>query len=463
MTRSLRPGRRPLVVAVLALVTALLLSGCKFDGAYDLPLPGGNSVSKQDGYTITADFADVLNVVPRSPVLVSDVPVGQVIDVTRVGWHARITMRIRKNIVLPDNAVADIRQTSLLGEKYVALLKPAHPSAKRLGNGDNIPMSSTGRNPEVEEVLGALSFLLSGGGIGQLKTISTEANKIMTGRSDNIRHLLGNLDTLIGTLDTQKADIIDAMGSIDKLAATLDKEKGTVTAAIDAIGPAVKVLNQQHQNLIAMLKQLDKLGRVGTRVITASRENIVATLRHLAPTLQKLADAGESLPKGLSLLVSFPFPKEASEIVKGDYANALFNVTFDLSTLAPQPTAQPTGLPTVIVDACKAVKKQVSAAAKRAVSNLPLSPAQKTKLRKAIVKRVMAGIDCKNPGNIPAKVAKALIALLKQGLPGLPHLPTPTQLPGLPGLPGLRASWVQSSYATGNATGDGGLLGGGLG
>ncbi len=467
-----RSSRRTLTLVVLA-VTILLLSGCTFNGAYDLPLPGGHSVSKSDGYTITAEFTDVLNVVPRSPVYVSDVPVGQVTAVERDGWHARITMRVRNDIKLPENAVADIRQTSLLGEKYVALLPPAHPSAKRLGNGDNIPLSATGRNPEVEEVLGALSFLLSGGGVGQLKTISTETNKILTGRTGKVRHLLGNLDNLIGALNNQKGDIIDAMASIDKLAATLNKEKGTVTGAIDAIGPAVKVLNDQHQNLIAMLRQLEKLGKVGTRVINASGQNIVATLRHLAPVLRKLADAGDSLPKGLSLLVSFPFPKQASEIVKGDYANALFNLNVDLSTMAPKPSGQPSGLPTElpppVVDACAMVKQQVQDAAGTAIGKLPLDKAQKNNLKKAIVKKVLSSIDCKSPGNIPSKVAKALLALLKQGVPGLPAIPLPTTLPGVPplpsvpGLPGLRSSVVGSSYERGNASNNGGLIGGGLG
>ena len=61
-------------------------------------------------------------------------------------------------------------------------------SAKRLSDGDFIPLSRTSRNPEVEEVLGALSMLLSGGGIGQLKTISHELNKMMNGRQDQARH-----------------------------------------------------------------------------------------------------------------------------------------------------------------------------------------------------------------------------------------------------------------------------------
>ena len=44
-----------------------------------------------------------------------------------------------------------------------------------------------------------------------------------------------------------------------------------------------------------------------------------------------------------------------------------------------------------------------------------------------------ASIDCKNPGDIPAKVAKALAQILRDGVPGVP-LPDLTKLPSIPGV-----------------------------
>ena len=339
MSRSLRQvSRRSLVTVVLLVITALVASGCKFDGAYDLPLPG-NKVDADDAFEVTADFADALNVVPRSAVFANDVPVGQVTEVERVGWHARVKFLVRKDIELPQNIEVDVRQTSLLGEKYLALVEPAPGTAstKRLSDGDVIPLSRTSRNPEVEEVLGALSMLLAGGGVGQLKTISHELNAMMNGRTDEARHLLGNLDRMIGGLDEQKGDIIAAMESIDRLSSTLVKEKDVIGEAIDSMGPALKVLNRQHKALITMLRQLDKLGAVGTRVLNKSADNIVASLRHLQPTLTRLSDAGDSLAPGLSMLASFPFPREAGNIVRGDYANALFHMDINLNTVIKSP------------------------------------------------------------------------------------------------------------------------------
>jgi phospholipid/cholesterol/gamma-HCH transport system substrate-binding protein len=319
----------------LVLTSVLLLTSCKFDGAYDLPLPG-SPVSEEDGIVVTAEFEDILNVVPRSPVMVDDVTVGEVIDVARVGWHAKVKMRVRKDVELPDNATAEIRQVSLLGEKYVALQAPADGASDgRLGDGDNIALAATGRNPEVEEVLGALSFLLSGGGVAQLGTITQELNKVMSGREEDLRHLLGSLTDVVGTLDDQKADIIRAMESVSNLTATLNAEKKTVTGALDVAGPAIRVLADQHDELVAMLSALDRLGVVGTRVIGESKDDLLKSLGHLKPVLSQLRAAGDQLAPGVNLLLSFPFPKEASEIVRGDYANTSIRAEISLENLLP--------------------------------------------------------------------------------------------------------------------------------
>ena len=149
MSRSLRQltsrvSVRPVATLVLFLVAALLMSGCKFDGAYDLPLPG-DKVDEDDGFYVTADFADALNVVPRTAVFANDVPVGQVSEVERVGWHARVKFLVRKDIELPQNIEIDVRQTSLLGEKYLALVEPA--PVRRATNGSPTVTSSRCRAP----------------------------------------------------------------------------------------------------------------------------------------------------------------------------------------------------------------------------------------------------------------------------------------------------------------------------
>ena len=79
-----------------------------------------------------------------------------------------------------------------------------------------------------------------------------------------------------------------------------------------------------------MLSSLDRLGAVGTQVITASKDNTVADLKALQPTLAQLTKSGDDLPNSLRLLLSFPFPDDATQgAIKGDYAN--LHATLDLN------------------------------------------------------------------------------------------------------------------------------------
>ncbi|NYG57582.1 phospholipid/cholesterol/gamma-HCH transport system substrate-binding protein [Nocardioides daedukensis] len=418
-----RPMKR--IATVLIASLALLLAACDFDGAYDLPLPG-SPVDKDKSYVITADFRDVLNVVPKSPVMVDDVTVGEITEVDRNGWHARVTMRIRDDVKLPANSMAMIRQTSLLGEKYVALEEPVdEPAAGVLTDKGHIALSATGRNPEVEEVLGALSFLLSGGGVAQLGTITTELNNVMSGRTGDVKRLLTNLDQVVGTLDDQKADIIDAMESMNKLATTLNTERDAIGEAIDVMPAAIKVLKDQHGELVKMLKGLEELGKVGTRVIGASKDDLIASLKSLKPILTALNEAGASLPAGLSLMLSFPFPEEAQDIVKGDYGNTeirldvnLENYITDSLITLPDPAELVKDL-----TKCLGSGNLASKACAKFLTNLDLF----RELRAA----------CKEPINKLRDVCKILAKLPGGGLPDLSDLSKLLGQPGLSAVPEL--------------------------
>jgi phospholipid/cholesterol/gamma-HCH transport system substrate-binding protein len=312
-------------------LTLLGASGCS---AYDLPLPGGAGVGG-DSYTVTAEFADVLDLVPKSSVKVNQVTVGSVEEIRVNGWTAQVRLRLPRTVVLPDNAVAELKQTSLLGEKYVALAPPSdEPPEGRLGEGDQIPLSRTSRNPEVEEVLGAMSLLLNGGGVAQLKTIEAELNNAMRGRSADIKDLVGQLDTFVGGLDERKADIVRAIDSIDRLSATLAKNQDKIGKALDELPGGLKVLADQREKLTAMLTSLRDLGQVGTRVIRAARGDLEANLKALSPILSQLNAAGDDLPRSYELLLTYPFPASAQGAIRGDYTNLWATLDTDAKTVA---------------------------------------------------------------------------------------------------------------------------------
>jgi phospholipid/cholesterol/gamma-HCH transport system substrate-binding protein len=334
-----------LLIAALSAL-ALLVSGCGFKGLYSANLPGGADVGDHP-FTMTVYFANVLDLVPQSAVKVNDVAVGRVDSVElsdaadegrigdnrMIGWSARVKITVNDAVKLPTNARAQVKMTSLLGEKYVALLAPTDkPAAEDLRDGSTIPITATSSAPEVEQVLGAMSLLLNGGGLAQLKTITEELNKALDGNEGAIRDLLGQLNTFVGTLDKQKNDITNALDAVDKLAATLAKQKDTIVATLDTFPQALEILKNERTKFVSMLSALSDLGGVATRVINATQDDLVSSLKSLLPVAQQLAASGDDLAQSLKIALTFPFPIGLTrDIIRGDYANLHLYFDLDLS------------------------------------------------------------------------------------------------------------------------------------
>jgi phospholipid/cholesterol/gamma-HCH transport system substrate-binding protein len=316
--------------ATLAAVATVGLTGCGFHGLYSANLPGGPNLGSRP-YSVTIEFANVLDLVPQSSVKVNDVAVGKVMSVSLSGWTAKVKVKVNANVDLPANARATVKQTSLLGEKFVALEQPLAEPEGKLEDSGTIPLTSTGTAPEVEEVLGALSLLLNGGGLEQIRTITTELNKALKGNEGAVRDLLTQLNGFVGGLDRQKDSITTALADIDKLAITLNRQKRTIIATLDTFPQALSILKNERSKLTTLLQSLARLGSTATSVITATQTNLVSSLKTLSPVLESLSAAGSDLPNALKILLTFPFPLDkTTRFVRGDYANLSLFVDLNL-------------------------------------------------------------------------------------------------------------------------------------
>jgi phospholipid/cholesterol/gamma-HCH transport system substrate-binding protein len=330
---------RRLLLPVVLVTTALLVSGCGIRGLQTFHLPGG--AAGGNAYTVKIIFRDVTALQQQSSVRVNDVPVGDVdkVDVCRAGdascpsnaepgtLLALVTARIKKSVKLGSNAVAAIKQTSLLGEKYVEIGTPdGQSSTGSLAPDAVIPEQASRSVPDLEEVFGALSLLLNGGGVEQLQTISVELSAALTGRESNVKGALRQLDTFIGGLDSNKNEIVRALESLNRLSKTLIAQKSNLVTALDDLAPGLKVLADKEPDLAHLLESLAKLGDVASRVIRETKADTIASLRSLDPVLTQLAKAGTYLPQALEVLLDYPFPRNASNGIFGDYTGLLADI-----------------------------------------------------------------------------------------------------------------------------------------
>jgi phospholipid/cholesterol/gamma-HCH transport system substrate-binding protein len=333
--------------AAAAAALAVAVTGCSsggFNGIYSLPLPGGASLGSHP-YTVTAQFSNVVDLVPQSAVRVNDVAVGRVsrIYLPPHSWTADVTMVVNGGVHLPANADAELQQSSLLGEWYISLsAPPGGLSEGHLTSNAFIPVSRTTGNATVEEVLGALSLLLNGGGISQLHTIDTQLNDAFSGNEPQIRSLLTQINGLSVNLNAHRGDITQALDGLNQLAGTLHTRDKQIGNVLDNLPPGLQVINSERGQLETMLNALDNLTGVVVPLINKSKANFVADLQALGPILQELSNAGQALPQSLQVLLTYPFTNQVLNDIKGDYLNTFLSVTGAPGTTIIPPVKPPT-------------------------------------------------------------------------------------------------------------------------
>ncbi|MDA3638778.1 MCE family protein [Mycobacterium xenopi] len=317
---------------VLAIGCCALLSvtGCAFHGLNSLPLPG--AVGRGPGANIYhVEIPNVSTLESNSPVMIDDVVVGSVGPMRVKDWHADVEISVKRDVVVPANAVASVGQTSLLGSMHLELNPPlGQPGIGRLQPGATIPLNRSSTYPSTEQTLSSLSIVVNGGGLGQIGEIVHNFSAALSGRESAVRDLINRLDTFVGTLDQQRDNIVASIQALNRLSTTFAGQRDALTRALRKVPPALDVLIKERPRFTAALDKLRVFSNTATGLINDTQADLVKNLKNLEPTIRALADVGPELDTAIAAATVFPFTQNfVDRAVRGDYFN--LHVDLDLS------------------------------------------------------------------------------------------------------------------------------------
>ncbi|TGD87917.1 MCE family protein [Mycolicibacterium sp. CH28] len=314
-------------------VLVVTVSGCDWHGLNSLQLPGTQG-GGPGAYTVQAQLPDIGYIEENSRVRVGDVNVGTVTKIERQDWHALVTMRLNGDVDLPANVTATVGQTSLLGSLHIELTAPPASPQGKLHNGSVIPLAAGGAYPNTEQTLAAVSVLLNGGGLGQIQDITTAMSSALTGREGDLRNLLGQVDQFTTRLNDQTTDIITANENLNGLVGQLADHKPVLDRAIRTIPDALAVLKDQRDHLAEALDAIGKFSALTADAVNGTKDALANELNTAAAVLESVANAGPAMTRSLSLLATFPWPKETLlNWVRGDAVNLTAIIDLTLSRL----------------------------------------------------------------------------------------------------------------------------------
>lgn len=321
--------------SVVAYGAAIMMTAGCATSISDIPLPGGADTGS-DPIHLSIQFDDVLDLVQQGTVKVNGLPAGRIDNIALAddGWTAQIEVELRNDVDLPANAVASVQQTNLLGEKFVELSAPEDDTPRgELGDGDVIPLDRTRTATNIEQVLGALSLLLNGGGLTQLQSIITELNGMTNGREGQLKDTLNTTADLINSLNRQRDSIVSAIDGVNELSKNTREQTPQIEAILEELPEGVQVLDEQRPQFVEMLRRIDALGQTGTDLLLRSREDLISDIRSLRPVLQELAKITPETIDVAAIVPTYPFPDSSTDTTIGSSSNVFLNLDTQVAGL----------------------------------------------------------------------------------------------------------------------------------
>ncbi|HWU32110.1 MAG TPA: MlaD family protein [Marmoricola sp.] len=256
----------------------------------------GGALHNSNSNRVYAMFASAAPLVDGNQVKVGGVVVGKVTDMKVVNGVAKVGMEIDKSALpLHTDATMTIRPVSLLGERYVDLVRGT-PTAPVLNNDAVLPLSHTATSVGLDQVLNTVDQP-SGAGLRGLVTTLGEG---MQGNGQNVNAAIQalaptmtNARAMAQVLSQQNQMLGQLVDDFQPVASALAVRDGN--AMDQLVGSSEQVMAAVRRRQVELDQTLLKLPET-LRLLRSTLTNLDQTAASTTPTLQSLRPLMDNLP-----------------------------------------------------------------------------------------------------------------------------------------------------------------------
>jgi phospholipid/cholesterol/gamma-HCH transport system substrate-binding protein len=229
-------------------------------------LSSGGQVFKKTGYTLVAPFANLKGLKTGDDVLMAGVKIGTVKETRLAHQRVEAVLNIDPKVQIPDDAVASVQTSSLLGSQHLSVSFGQSPTT--LASGAEIKTLAT---VDLNEV------------IAKLGSVGTKLEEMLGGMSGSGTGAPGSPGGLFQKLDTLVTDngpkLSETLANLQEITAKLKNGEGTMGKLIND--------SQLHDELLAGVSEI-KLAAADARTFMTDTKGIVADVKSGKGTLGML-------------------------------------------------------------------------------------------------------------------------------------------------------------------------------
>jgi phospholipid/cholesterol/gamma-HCH transport system substrate-binding protein len=298
-----------LKVGIFAIIVIIFLSYITFK-------VGGLPLLWEKGYRLYVTLDDITGLDEQSRVKIAGVDTGVVEKIALENGKARLTLLINPNVVIYENAIASLKMSGLLGDKYISI-STGTPDYPVLANGAELkhvmPASDIGalanqlavaaRNiadltRNIEDIFGQEEKEALKASILDLRVVAQNLKNISTENREPLNSLIAQLNDFSSVLSAKGPKFMDDISMVAQvlgergpaLIDTLDK---TASELREVIGENKEDLRESIENM----KYVSKSARTITRKIEEGEGTIGKLMKEdgLYTSLEKVSnEAGKS-------------------------------------------------------------------------------------------------------------------------------------------------------------------------
>jgi len=278
---TLDPRRQHILTGAIAIVLAIAAVTVGVKGAFG---------AFRGGYELVGRFdAAGQGLLAGSDVKVRGVNIGEVKSIHLEDGAARITLLIHDGEEVPDGATATIRPKTLFGEKFVDIdPDTAKPNAPALEDGQEIEHTQGGF--ELERVLADTYPLLKAIDPQELYTVIDQLAAGADGLGDEVNRTLVNGSELSKVFADNAANTEQFLHDLALVSDELSGQATTILDIADAANVALPTLNDNEDDLVALLQQTSRLSSDVADLLENNVPFVDASMVQGSRTLQLLYD-----------------------------------------------------------------------------------------------------------------------------------------------------------------------------
>ncbi|MEU6560132.1 MCE family protein [Nocardia nova] len=290
-------GRTSLALGISATVLA---SGCGLTvDSLPLPKPGQSG----ETYTVHAIFANALNLPDQAKVKIGGSDVGVVTHIETKNYQAIVDMDVRKDITLPVDSTAELRQATPLGDVFVALSKPkSDANTQMLKSGDTIGIEHTSAGATVEELLLSVSMLFNGGGVAALTKLTSELDSVVGGRPDQLASLIKQMTSVTGTLHADSDRIDSVLNGFDALANTIEANHNQLGQVADTLPQMIGAIAENNKQIGDLLGKISTTSAALGDYADTSHDQLAGLLDNVHKLMDALSQTSNTLGPALDAI-----------------------------------------------------------------------------------------------------------------------------------------------------------------